>query len=366
MKTFTAKVEIPNQNPRYIPNCVIHKGKLASVYKKGIGKPRIEFWTNGIDDCGEDEVFDNYVDCYKAYINSTLLSQNNITKEEAKKLIDENQDNAWTDERLYNCLFVMGQNPNGYIVYDADEAERQKRAIEEKEEQESFKNKTVIINFERGIFGFETRRLPSNVWKLIAPFGTYHKGDESDMEWADDMGYYGADKNDLIGWFYSKDALQALLNSGYKVSYLGVQISSINEMDIVYNEKMDTKKKEYEAWKKHNLAKNELILKWCSFYKNGLCISEKEACEISNTAKTIFPKLEISGHNIYGGGAYLHVTNDYLYIVKNNGGDGDDWSRNNYNTGGAGAIVVRVDRTKEVDDFLNSAKEFETKTVTDF
>lgn len=52
--------------------------------------------------------------------------------------------------------------------------------------------------------------------------------------------------------------------------------------------------------------------------------------------------LDMQGPDIYGGGAWLHVDGDDLFYVRNNGMDGDDWSRNNYPTGGAGAICYRI------------------------
>ncbi|MEA3641751.1 MAG: hypothetical protein VBE63_17700 [Lamprobacter sp.] len=42
--------------------------------------------------------------------------------------------------------------------------------------------------------------------------------------------------------------------------------------------------------------------------------------------------------NIYGGGDWWVIEDDHIWYVRNNGADGDDWSRNNIRTGGAGAI----------------------------
>ena len=42
-----------------------------------------------------------------------------------------------------------------------------------------------------------------------------------------------------------------------------------------------------------------------------------------------------------GGGDWFVLSTDVWY-VRNNGGDGDDWSHNNVSTGGAGAIGWRV------------------------
>lgn len=46
--------------------------------------------------------------------------------------------------------------------------------------------------------------------------------------------------------------------------------------------------------------------------------------------------------NIYGGGDWFVVGEHWIWYCRNNGADGDDWSRNNVRTGGAGAIGWRV------------------------
>lgn len=45
---------------------------------------------------------------------------------------------------------------------------------------------------------------------------------------------------------------------------------------------------------------------------------------------------------IYGSGDWFVISRDYIWYVKNNGADGDNWSANNVATGGAGAIGWRV------------------------
>ncbi|GEM_PF-5957298 len=46
--------------------------------------------------------------------------------------------------------------------------------------------------------------------------------------------------------------------------------------------------------------------------------------------------------SIYGGGEWFVVGKEWIWYVENNGMDGDDWSRNNIRTGGAGAIGWRM------------------------
>ncbi len=46
--------------------------------------------------------------------------------------------------------------------------------------------------------------------------------------------------------------------------------------------------------------------------------------------------------NIYGGGKKIIDDGNYLWLIQNNGADGDNWEYNNIQTGGAGAIGWRL------------------------
>jgi hypothetical protein len=46
--------------------------------------------------------------------------------------------------------------------------------------------------------------------------------------------------------------------------------------------------------------------------------------------------------NIYGGGDWFVVEHEWIWYVRNNGADGDNWLNNNVRTGGAGALGWRV------------------------
>jgi len=61
----------------------------------------------------------------------------------------------------------------------------------------------------------------------------------------------------------------------------------------------------------------------------------------------------------YGGGTWVVVEpgGNYFWYVKNNGADGDDWSRNNVSTGGAGAIGYRLPMTDEARVLIDVAKD---------
>lgn len=53
-------------------------------------------------------------------------------------------------------------------------------------------------------------------------------------------------------------------------------------------------------------------------------------------------RVSLDTATIYGGGEWFVVGTDNIWYVLNNGADGDDWSRNNVRTGGAGAIGWRI------------------------
>lgn len=56
------------------------------------------------------------------------------------------------------------------------------------------------------------------------------------------------------------------------------------------------------------------------------------------------------GQMIHGGGQWFVIGEDRIWAVTNNGADGDDWSRNNVRTGGAGAIGFCVPFSQELAD----------------
>jgi hypothetical protein len=53
---------------------------------------------------------------------------------------------------------------------------------------------------------------------------------------------------------------------------------------------------------------------------------------------------------IYGAGEWFIVDEEFIWYVQSNGMDGDDWSRNNIRTGGAGAIGWRIPYEKTIAD----------------
>lgn len=57
--------------------------------------------------------------------------------------------------------------------------------------------------------------------------------------------------------------------------------------------------------------------------------------------------------NVYGGGIIIRYTEDTVWLIINNGSDGDAWERNNLRTGGAGAYAFRTS-LESVKDILQT------------
>lgn len=57
-----------------------------------------------------------------------------------------------------------------------------------------------------------------------------------------------------------------------------------------------------------------------------------------------------NGQTIYGGGEWFVIGPELTWFIINNGHDGDDWSRNNVRTGGAGGIGYTLPTTPELTD----------------
>ena len=60
--------------------------------------------------------------------------------------------------------------------------------------------------------------------------------------------------------------------------------------------------------------------------------------------------------NIYGGGEWWVIQENWIWHIRNNGHDGDNWSVNNVRTGGAGAIGHRVPYSEELAAQIRSLK----------
>jgi heme exporter protein D len=144
------------------------------------------------------------------------------------------------------------------------------------------------------------------------------------------------------------------------------EIFSVNEKNEVklewegkYNENgyFDTIERlehpeEYQKKKEEEEKKRILSEAWWKIkMTEGECPRNPDGSQID------FPKGEVLTDkiyppDIYGGGVWYVIQDDYIWIIENNGADGDNWSLNNIKTGGAGAIGKRCKRTPELEKMV--------------
>lgn len=351
-ETFTAKIILADGTEKEVYNCTFYKDKVGVVRHLGIGD--IKYSEDG------DEYHDDYKAYIGAFINKDLLAENGLTQESAEKLINKDPINAIFDERIYSCMFKLGENEGGKICINLTAEREKERRKKEEEIKEAILQKRIPISFCWGIFGLRIETLlPESLWKLIEKEATYHKGDADDMEFAEDMDCFDATSESIRGWYYTKKAIDILSNAGFPILYRNQPISSSEEMKLI-DDKCDAARNKY--YKEQMALENEktaIRALLSELSQAGYYIDRSEAESVAKLEQLHYKDLHITGPTIYGTGEWLYNTPDALYYVRNNGMDSDDWSRNNFPTGGAGAICVKMAKPNvKVDDFLKRAEPF--------
>lgn len=340
-----------------VGNAINYKGYLCEEKQVGVGEYHIEAWTNGFDDAGEDKVYEKHAPRYACKFNSFLLEKDGISTSDflsqlkeafGETVVSEIDVRDILDTKFEKYLVKVGENEGGLFVEIKDheierkeEAEKQVQAIE---------NGEFCVNFIPGVFGLVCQSwLPKHIWSLIKQYATYHKGDEEDEDWAEEMGHYEYLKENLCGWFYDKKALETLKKNGLRVSYCDIEMKTTSFNDVL--RELEGRKQEINRLKGvyQNIRKN---MKYVP-------LEDIASTNIENKREEFFaiPEIGIKGHNIYGSGTLLFVDDSFLYIIDNNGMDGDDWSRNNLgDSGSAGSIAYRTPLTENVQNWLDDAK----------
>lgn len=351
-QTFTAKIILPDGTEREVYNCTFFKDKVGVVRHLGIGK--LNYSEDG------DEYYDDYKPYIAPLLNKDLLAANGLTQEAVDKLLKKDPINAIFDECIYSCMFKLGENEGGKICINLTAEREKERRKKEEEIKEAILQKRTPISFCWGIFGLRIETfLPESLWKLIEKEATYHKGDADDMEFAEDMDCFDATSESIKGWYYTKKAIDILSDASFPILYRNQPISSSEEMKLI-DDKCDAARNKYYAEQMAiDNEKTTIRALLSELSQAGTYIDRSEAESIAKLEQLHYKDLHIAGPTIYGTGEWLHNTPDALYYVINNGADGDDWLRNNYPTGGAGAICVKIDKpNSKVDDFLKRAESF--------
>ena len=183
--------------------------------------------------------------------------------------------------------------------------------------------------------------VPRETWRKIAKYFEKFYRDEED-----------ALDGELIGWLTAQpEVVEKILNVR-------------EELTLEYRRREAEKRREEKKKKAQELqAKLNDIEK--AFENAEYPDPEKEAPGEAAQFRPGYEKMRVEGEviqhpthpeNVYGGGEWWVIQPEWIWHVRNNGFDGDDWGRNNVQTGGAGAIGVRVPYSEELAAQIRSLK----------
>lgn len=175
--------------------------------------------------------------------------------------------------------------------------------------------------------------VPRDTWKKIAKHFSKFDRDEED-----------ALDGELRGWLTAQpEAVEKILNVR-------------EELTLTYRREQAKKRRENEEKKAQELqAKLNDIEK--AFNNAEYPDPKKEAPGEAAQFRPGYEKMRVEGEeiqhpinpeNLYGGGEWWVIQPEWIWHIRNNGADGDNWSRNNVYTGGAGAIGHRVPYSDEL------------------
>lgn len=264
----------------------------------------------------------------------------------------------YTYDGKFLMLAVTADTYNKYA--DQIEAVR-KKALEEKREKELERNWITqaltgnvlyqsSFSWETGITGYKlVARVPKDVWNLIKHHFFFLSREEEEIEGES-------------GWAttHVKDVTKIVLAEAKKRA---------TEEHIRCAEKLKQKREESKrlseklsALKKEQRAKLAIIEK--AFANAEIPDPRKEAPEEASKYQKGYEKMRVEGEriddpfhpeNIYGGGRWFILQpKKWIWLIQNNGSDGSNWSWNNVETGGAGAIGKRIPWDEKTAELIRS------------
>lgn len=202
--------------------CVEYKGKLFTVKKVGVG-PLLTTKVKVYKGLYRTEEYYNW---YEDRIKSPVFSKEIIEMLSANDRVNKAIESAeflgeYTDEiidSVLDCVYQLGNNPNGVIVYDKKvEQERKEKAMAEAEKAENLRLwEAKEIHIEKGSYlGIRLKNnLPQDVWSQIKPYAKYWSQYSIDT-FFDFAGTFHDGSNK--GWYYTPQAIEVLKSIGWNV-----------------------------------------------------------------------------------------------------------------------------------------------------
>lgn len=109
-------------------------------------------------------------------------------------------------------------------------------------------------------------------------------------------------------------------------------------------EELTLKYRRREAEKRREEKKKKILVLQAKIDDIKKAFQEAEYPKTENKMKIDGEKIQnpLNPENPWGGGEWWVIQGNWIWYVRNNGFDGDNWNANNIETGGAGAVGVRV------------------------
>lgn len=202
-------------------------------------------------------------------------------------------------------------------------------------------------------------RLPSDVWEKVKEYFNYY-GSEEMMEGGCD--FWG---ESFRGWATTApEKVEQILREEAEKAATPLEREEVE----ILQEKERALMEEVVA----TIAKKEQLRELVSEVDEAFRGAEipdpkKESPEEASKYMSGFEKMKVSGESIddpfnetdiYGSGHYWTITPEHIWSIEIRGMDGDDWSRNNVETGGAGGIGWRIPRTEELVEKIRKIREW--------
>ena len=169
-----------------------------------------------------------------------------------------------------------------------------------------------------------SERVPREMWVKISEYFEKFEEDEEDGE--------------LSGWLTAQPEVVEKI--------LGVR----EELTLEYRRR--------EAEKRREEKKKKTLVLQAKIDDIKKAFQEAEYPKTENKMKIDGEKIQnpLNPENPWGGGEWWVIQGDWIWYVRNNGFDGDNWNANNIETGGAGAVGVRVPFSKGLAAQIQSLK----------
>lgn len=323
---------------KIVGNVEVIKGGLWNKKEIGLGEPKYNF--NGIDDVYEE--YDKYKTEYFPIFDSLLLTQDelkhlkSLTEEERIEYANKNPDK----------LLKLGERKDKSIVMWYSEYQAK---IDYEKYLEDIKNIHVVKhevfgNLGNSVYYALSNRVSKKAWNIIKDYFYYADASKfHDELWTPNFKGYAikADKVEEL-----EDLLEIPQNLRYKA------LKEEHEKRLAEEKK---EKEKIEELKKHL---EKLFDVSCAVPIPPELLNEWRANPIVLEGERI--DNPFNKPNIYGGGQWFIIQDEYIWRVYNNGHDGDDWSVNFVRTGGAGAYAHRFKKNEER---LSILRELEKLTI---